>query len=119
MNKYNNSFVNLDNKTFRSVSNSGNGEVSDATVFHYRQNGPVVMAEYGGGAIKSGNLLGRIDSSGVITMTYQHFNVANELRTGRCVSTPEILPNGKLRYHESWEWTGGLEGSGASIIEEM
>lgn len=109
----------LDNKTFRSVSNSGNGEVSEATTFHYQQNGNTIMASYSGGSIKEGNLLGLIDEDGILTFAYQHYNTDNELRTGRCTSIPELLANGKIRYHESWEWTGGLEGSGQSIIEEV
>jgi len=109
----------LDNKTFRSVSNSGNGEVSEATTFHYQQNGSMIMASYSGGTIKDGNLLGQIDEEGILTFAYQHYNTDNEFRTGRCTSTPELLSNGKIRYHESWEWTGGLEGSGESIIEEV
>lgn len=111
--------VSVDNKTFRSLSNSGNGEVTDKTIFHYRQNGTMIMAEYHGGGIKIGNLLGQIDESGILTFAYQHYNVANEFRTGNCISTPEVLPNGKLRYYETWEWTNGLEGNGQSIIEEV
>ena len=109
----------LDNKTFRSVSNSGNGEVSEATTFRYQQTGSMITANYSGGTIREGNLLGQIDKEGILTFAYQHYNTNNEFRTGRCTSTPERLPNGKLRYHESWEWTGGLEGSGQSIIEEV
>ena len=111
--------VNLNSRTFRSVSNSGNGEVSDETIFEYSQNGSVIMAEYRGGSILKGNLLGRIEADGLITFRYQHFNLDNELRTGRCTSRPEFLPNGKLRLYETWEWTNGLEGSGESIIEEL
>lgn len=109
----------VDNKTFRSISNEGNGEVSTETIFNYQQEGLMVTAHYRGGSIKEGNLLGRIDKNGILTFAYQHYNTDNEFRTGRCTSIPEILSSGKLRYHESWEWTGGLEGSGESIIEEI
>lgn len=118
MNKYI-TIVNLDNKIFRSVSNSGNGEVSDATLFQYKQDGPMIMASYSGGSIREGSLLGQIDEEGVLTFSYQHYNTDNDFRTGRCVSTPETMSNGKLRYHETWEWTNGLEGKGTSIIEEV
>ena len=101
------------------MSNSGNGEVSNATLFHYRQNGAAIMASYSGGSIREGTLLGQIDEDGVLTFSYQHYNMENEFRTGRCVSTPEFLGNGKLRYHESWEWTNGLAGTGTSVIEEV
>ncbi len=113
------SIVNLDNKTFRSVSNTGNGEVDMETLFHYTQDGNMISASYSGGGIREGNLIGQMDQEGVLSFAYQHFNIDNEFRSGRCVSKPERMANGKLRYHESWEWTNGLEGKGDSIIEEI
>ncbi len=35
------------------------------------------------------------------------------------VGRPEILPDGRLRLHEHWEWTNGAQGRGESIIEEV
>ena len=106
-------------KQFRSVSNSGSGEVTDSTTFHYQQNGSVISAQYAGGSIREGNLLGRVEKDGTIQMSYQHWNTDNEFRTGRCTSTPEMMDNGKIRLHESWEWTSGKDGKGQSVIEEI
>lgn len=106
-------------KAFRSVSNSGSGEVSNETTFYYQQNGSVISARYEGGNIKEGNLLGEVEPDGTIHMSYQHWNNENEFRAGICVSRPELLPNGKIRLHESWEWTTGMEGRGKSVIEEI
>jgi hypothetical protein len=39
--------------------------------------------------------------------------------TGKCFSKPEILINGKIRLHETWQWTSGDFLSGTSIIEEI
>ena len=108
-----------DDKVFRSVRNSAAGEVNDETTFHYRQRGDVISAYYGGGPIRSGTLLGTVSMDGVIRMRYQHWNTDNEFRAGVCVSTPEWLPNGKIRLHENWEWTEGVSGSGYSIVEEI
>jgi hypothetical protein len=52
-------------------------------------------------------------------MRYQHVNKQNELMTGRCHSVPERLPDGRLRMHESWQWTSGDNSSGESVIEEV
>jgi len=106
-------------KEFRSVSNSNSGEVSEATTFFYQQNGSVISASYQGGNIREGNLLGRVEVDGTIRMSYQHWNTNDEFRAGVCTSTPELLPNGKIRLYESWEWTSGIEGSGESVIEEV
>jgi hypothetical protein len=52
-------------------------------------------------------------------MSYHQVNYNGELMTGICQSTPEILPNGKIRLHEKWEWTSGDKSKGTSIIEEQ
>lgn len=33
--------------------------------------------------------------------------------------TPEILPDGRIRLHERWQWTNGDGSSGTSIVEEL
>ena len=39
--------------------------------------------------------------------------------TGRCDSALQILDDGRYRLHETWEWTGGGQGSGVSVVEEV
>jgi hypothetical protein len=52
-------------------------------------------------------------------MRYQHVNARGELMTGQCRSTPEVLPDGRLRLRESWQWTSGDGTSGESVVEEI
>ena len=111
--------INYNNKTFRPIINTQNGETSDETIFHYRQKGNILTAEYSGGKIKSGHLTGLVDADGNIDMCYHQVNDKNELMTGLCRSVPEILPTGKIRLHERWEWTSGDRSQGESIIEEQ
>jgi hypothetical protein len=59
-----------------------------------------------------------VDASGKIEMRYHQVNDQDELMTGICISTPEILEKGKIRLHENWEWTSGDYSKGSSIIEE-
>jgi hypothetical protein len=79
----------------------------------------MLTAEYSGGKIKYGHLIGLLDELGNIAMLYHQINDNDELMTGICFSTPEILENGKIRLHESWEWTSGDQSKGTSIIEEQ
>lgn len=111
--------INYNGKTFRPKSNTENAETSDQTVFHYKQVGDILTAEYRGGKIKYGQLIGLVDSDGNIELRYHQINLKNELKTGICNSTPEILPNGKIRLHEKWKWTSGDKSKGKSIIEEQ
>jgi hypothetical protein len=110
---------NYDSKRFRSIENSASGEVGSETVFHYHQNGDLVWAEYGGGDIVYGTLIAKCGADGKLDMRYQHLNRSGELMTGECISTPEILADGRIRLHEKWRWTSGDLSSGRSVIEEI
>jgi hypothetical protein len=88
-------------------------------LFHYKQEGHVLTSEYAGGKVKIGHLIGLVDANGGIEMRYHQLNDQGEFMTGICISTPEILENGKIRLHEKWEWTSGDRSKGQSIIEEQ
>ncbi|WDF66803.1 n-acetylglutamate synthase [Sphingobacterium oryzagri] len=110
---------NYHNKTFFTVGNTENGETSSETIFYYKQEGNMVTADYSGGRIIRGHLIGLVNADGEIDMRYHQINLDNKLMTGRCKSTPELLPTGKIRLHEDWEWTSGERSKGRSIIEEV
>lgn len=111
--------MNYNDKKFRPISNTENGETSNETLFHYKQVGNILTADYSGGKVKYGHLIGLVDDAGNIEMRYHQVNDKDELMTGICQSTPEILENGKVRLHEAWEWTSGDRSKGQSMIEEI
>jgi len=111
--------INYDKRIFKSVANSETGEVSSETRFYYHQKNDLVWAEYEGGEIVFGQLIAKVLENDALEMRYQHLNKSGELMTGKCVSTPEILENSKIRLHEKWQWTCGDFSSGESIIEEV
>ncbi len=110
--------INLNNKTFTSLENTENGEVTGKTRFTYHQDKNLVWAEYSGGSIVKGNLIATMDRDGKLDMRYHHVNIDDKLMTGICLSTPEILPDGRVRFYEKWKWTVGDNSTGESIIEE-
>lgn len=111
--------INFNNRSFRAVQNTENGETSAETVFHYHQEDNILTAEYSGGKIIKGHLIGLVDEAGNINMRYHQVNSLGELMTGICKSKPELLKNGKIRLHETWEWTSGDRSKGKSIVEEL
>ncbi|MFH1119661.1 MAG: n-acetylglutamate synthase [Bacteroidota bacterium] len=111
--------MNYNDRKFRPISNTENGETSNETLFHYKQVGNMLTSEYLGGKIKCGHLIGLVDNAGNIEMCYHQINDKDELMTGICRSKPEILENGKIRLHENWEWTSGDYSEGTSILEEQ
>ena len=52
--------IEIDNTYFRVLSNTKNGEVQADTVFHYHQKDNLIWAEYSGGGIVKGQLLGKV-----------------------------------------------------------
>ena len=111
--------MNYNNKQFRPVRNTENGETSEETIFHYRQSGNILTCTYSGGQIVSGQLIGLVDEQGNIDMRYHQVNSRGELMTGICHSTPEILSDGSIRLHETWQWTSGDCSEGKSVLEEI
>lgn len=107
----------LENTYFTAVENSASGEVSGQTVFCYHQEGDAVWAEYSGGRILKGFLIGTIAADRSLHFSYQHMNTDRELKAGSCDSTFELTADGKIRYRESWRWASGETGS--SVIEQI
>ena len=106
----------VDGRFFTAVENSESGEVSDQTIFCYHQKGNMIWAEYSGGSVAKGFLVGTMDENRGLHFSYQHLNNAGELKAGACDSKPRE-ENGKLRFYEQWQWTTGE--AGTSIIEEI
>lgn len=111
--------INYNNRLFKPVENTENGETSAETLFKYVQKGNILTSSYSGGKIVEGHLIGLVDDEGNIDMRYHQVNTLGEMMTGKCTSRPEILSNGKIRLYEEWEWTSGDKSSGRSILEEV
>lgn len=111
--------MDYNNKKFKAISNSDNGEVSDEMIFHYRQEGNILFCSYEGDEIIRGHLLGVVEDDGQIDMSYHQINRKGEMRTGRCRSRPEQLPDGRLKLYEFWQWTSGDYSEGTSVLEEV
>lgn len=58
--------INYNNRRFASVTNSDNGETSSETAFHYLQTDNILVAQYKGGKIVAGHLIGLVEEEGRI-----------------------------------------------------
>ncbi len=114
-----NNGINFDNRAFRSVANTPNGEVGGETLFRYRQRGDLVWATYEGNGIVQGHLIATVAPDGALDMRYHHRSPSGALMTGLCRSRLEILPDGRYRLYEDWQWTSGDQSRGTSVIEEI
>lgn len=111
--------INYNSRTFASVENTDNGEVSSKTRFIYSQEGHIISAIYSGGDIVKGFLIGTVKKDSSLEFRYNHVNSNDEIRGGECKSTPEWLPDGRLRMHEEWRWLDQERTEGRSVMEEV
>lgn len=111
--------INYDGRKFIPKMNSENGEMSEQTIFTYHQTGSLLWAEYSGGDILKGSLIGTVLSNGELDFVYHHMNQNMQIKTGKCHSVPTVLENGKLELSEQWEWTSGDFSKGVSLLVEV
>jgi hypothetical protein len=109
--------INLNNKTFKALSNSDNGQVSNATLFHYFQEGNTIWANYQGGEIVKGAIIGTINGN-ELDFIYHHLSKDKILMTGKCKTLISVNPNGKYVLDEKWQWTSGDMSEGTSVLIE-
>lgn len=111
--------MNYNNKRFRPLKNTENGETTEDTIFHYRQKESILTSDYKGGKIVVGHLVGLVADNGDIDMRYHHVNTDGVLMTGICSSRPELDADGKIRLYEDWQWTSGDQSKGRSVLIEI
>ncbi|MPZ26573.1 MAG: hypothetical protein GEV12_08965 [Micromonosporaceae bacterium] len=84
----------------------------------YHQQGDLVWAEFAGGKVRRGSLAGTCAQDGVLRLAYCMVLDTGDLVTGRCVSTPTLLDDGRVRLSEEWERFSPLPATGTSLLEE-
>ena len=93
------------------------GTAGDTAVGHYHQAGDVVWAEFGGGSVRAGRLVGTCGEDGVVEAAYVQLLATGELAAGRMTSVPHLLPDGRVRLEERWRRDDGS--AGTSWIEQL
>lgn len=111
--------INYDGRKFIPKMNSENGEVGEQTNFTYHQNGNLLWAEYSGGDILKGSLIGTVLCNGELDFVYHHMNQNMQIKTGKCHSVPTVQENGKIELFEQWQWTSGDCSKGESLLVEV
>ena len=110
--------ISYNGRFFVPKSNAENGEVDEQTTFHYFQEDDIFWAEYNGGDVVKGYMLGKVLPNGELDFHYQHLNIEGQIRIGKCHSVPHILENGKIELQEKWQWLNGDMSCGESVVAE-
>jgi hypothetical protein len=99
------------------AANADAAAEADRSIGHYHQDGDMVWAEFRGGSIRAGRLVGTVRPDDTIDAAYCLLTAAGETVSGVCVSKPTVLDDGRIRLTEHWR---RLDGSiGTSRIEEL
>jgi hypothetical protein len=108
--------INYDGRRF-SPADGVAGEGSRVAL--YRQDGDLLWGEFSGGNARRGALTGTCAPDGTLDFAYCMVLDGGEVISGRCHSTPTVLPDGRIRLHEEWERYGSGGSRGVSSIEEL
>ncbi|GAB2596743.1 hypothetical protein [Kribbella endophytica] len=104
--------VEYDGRVFRPLNNPPGSPTG-----LYRQRGNLIWAEFGGGRLHFGRLVGTCDESGTITATYCQLATDGSVTAGSLTSVPGRTDEGVLTLTEHWHRLDGSKG--ISVIEEV
>ncbi|GAA2822909.1 hypothetical protein [Kribbella solani] len=107
--------IDYDGRRFRDVAYSA-GDGPSAT---YRQRGDLLWGDFSGGSVRRGALTGLCHPDGSIEFTYTMTLADGSVLAGHCASTPETLPDGRIRLHERWQRYGAQADTGVSQLDEI
>ena len=109
--------INLDGMIMNAVETDENGVIGVDTIFKFKQRGESVSAEYAGGKIRQGYLVG-INSGPTLVFRYCQLETDGTLNGGESKCRLEMGDNGLVRIVEKFEWES-RPGDGKNIIQEL
>ena len=99
------------------IETSENGVVNQDTIFSFSHEGDLVYANYSGGQIAKGYLVGNLKGS-KLEFSYCQVQVNRILDNGKS-NAELIIHNGKVRLIEHFEWASRPGVMGTNIFEEL
>lgn len=109
--------ISLDKIKMNVVATGDGGEVNDETVFRFAQDGEFVSAEYSGGGVRIGFLVGTI-SGAKLCFRYVQIGESGHLDSGHSICEIKRRNDGKIRLIEHFAWDS-REGTGINVFEEI
>lgn len=111
--------LDLNGKRFTLISNTAGDAKPGETIFTFAQNGRAVRANYDGGGVLLGTIVGQIEDDGSIYVLFQQVTSTDKLCGGEGRIKVETAANGKLRFVDDWRFTINGEASGQAIWQEL
>jgi hypothetical protein len=99
------------------VSTDSKCEVGSETLFSFFQEGSLVSAQYSGGNIRLGYLIGTI-SGGQLFFRFVQVDPEGRIDGGSSICEFEVLADGRLLMREHFP-SDSRDGSGTNVFEEI
>jgi len=109
--------LSLDGRNLRVVASGSASEVDGRTVLRCKQHGPIVIATYRGGRVRSGYLIGKWQGE-ELACDYIQVSTDDVVDKGHSVCRLAQLPDGRLRLEENFTWDS-KPGSGRNVFQEQ
>jgi hypothetical protein len=110
--------ITLDKVKMTVIQTADNGVVNKDTLFSFMQEGNVVQAEYAGGKIKKGFLIGQVAAQ-VLKFSYCQLQTDGVLDNGVSSCEISVSDTGKIRLIEHFEWKTRPGERGVNVFEEI
>ncbi|MFJ2743977.1 hypothetical protein ACIO3O_30485 [Streptomyces sp. NPDC087440] len=107
----------LDGLLLAPVADQAPGQVGTRTRFAYHEQDGLIWAEYAGGDVVRGHLVGTREGDR-LDFRYVQLKHDGTTSSGHCQSQVTLLSDGRVRLEESWAWES-QDGSGTSVVEEV
>lgn len=107
----------LDGLVLAPVADQAPGQVGTRTRFTYHEKDGEIWAEYAGGDVVRGYLVGTREGDR-LDFRYVQLKRDGTTSSGHCSSTVVELSDGRVRLEETWEWESQA-GSGTSVVEQV
>ena len=112
------SLFDLNGRVFVPVHNTVGGTVTDATKFHFQQSGDIITADYAGGDVQTGHIVGKFVKEDTAKLIYHCLTADGEMKAGQAQAHFSVNEAGKLTIDMQWQWLNGDLSSGTSHYEE-
>ena len=110
--------INLNGKKMNVIETASVGVVNENTHFIFTQNNGTVTAEYNGGKILKGFLVGTVNDN-LLAFTYCQKQVEGNLDYGESTCEVKYDTDGKILLVESFEWKSRPGEKGVNIFKEL
>jgi hypothetical protein len=109
--------IDLDGLRMNAVETDANGVIDRDTVFQFHQDGDKVHAEYAGGSIERGYLVGRLTRT-VLEFRYCQLEASGTLGGGASTCEVERDESSRVRIVENFAWES-RPGGGRNVLREL